>query len=87
MLSKLVFFRPSVWTGGSSPFSEFSMKGVSPLTLAELLTRLRSIAITDGPNAVVAEFADMGEGGNVVSDIVDVVVENGKVVMITAHAI
>jgi hypothetical protein len=36
---------------------------------------------------VVSEFADLGEGGNITSPIINVTVEDGKVVLVTDHAI
>ncbi len=53
------------------------------LTKAEVMKRLASLP--DGPIRV--EHADLGEGGNVTSGIVDVIVENGDIILITDHAI
>ncbi len=56
------------------------------MDLQQLLERLKEIN-TPGTTPVVAEHADLGEGGNVQSNIIDVIVEDGKVVLVTDHAI
>ncbi len=54
------------------------------MTKADLMKRLASLP-DEAP--MKAEHADLGEGGNVKSGIVDVIVEDGEIVLVTDHAI
>ena len=54
------------------------------MTNDELIKRLISLS---AKAEIFAEFAELGEGGNVKSSVTDVVIEDGKIVLITEHAL
>ena len=63
-----------------------------PLNKGELLKKLAALKNHPDMMDVVAEHADFtqsepGEGDNVKSKVIDVIVENGQVVLVTDHAI
>jgi hypothetical protein len=65
--------------GGTGPGGE-----AAPLHAGELALRLASL---DRGLPVYAEHADMGEGGNVQSRVIDIIIEGGRLVLVTGHAV